>query len=125
MLEKVASDTAIVLTGAGGFVGLAFYLRRLFKSIGLEDSRRNAEIDVIATLRAEVDRLATTNTMLSKAVSDLQLETIKLRNENITLTGEIAALRSENATLTAEVLKLNGQVESWGNKCDNCPYKPR
>ena len=125
MIEKIASDTAIVLAGTGGFVGLALYLRRIFKNLGLEDNRRGAELDVILTLRAEVDRLAKTNTKMSEALSELQLEVIKLRNENITLTGEIGALRNENAMLTAEVLKLNDQIKGWGTKCDDCPYRKK
>jgi FtsZ-binding cell division protein ZapB len=125
MLEKIATDTTIVLTGAGGFVGLALYLRRVFKNLGLEDSRRDAEREVIDTLRAEVDRLARTNTTMSQALSELQVEIIKLRNENITLTGEIGALRNENAQLTAEVLKLNDQIKDWGSRCDTCQYKPQ
>ena len=125
MLEKIASDTALVVTGAGGFVGIALYLRKLFKDLGLEDSRRNAEKEVIDTLRAEVDRLAKTNIVMSNSLGELQIEIIKLRNENITLTGEIGALRNENAQLTAEVLKLNDQINGWDSKCITCSYKPK
>jgi FtsZ-binding cell division protein ZapB len=123
MLDQIASDTVVVLTGAGTFVGLALYLRRLFKNLGLEDTRRAAEQDIIKHLRDEVTRLAAINTEMSNALTHLQLEVINLRNENITLTGEIAALRNENAQLTREVLTLNEQIMKWDKKCDNCRFK--
>lgn len=123
MIDAIANDATVVLTGAGGFIGLALYLRRLFKNLGLEDSKRSAEQDIIKNLRDEVTRLATINTEMSNALTHLQLEVINLRNENITLTGEIAALRNENAALTREVLKLNDQIMKWDKKCDNCEHR--
>ena len=123
MLEQVADYTAFSLTAAGTLGAGGRYLHKMFKGMGLEDSRRTAEIEVINTLRAEVDRLANTNAVMSRALSDLQLEIIKLRNENIALTGEIAALRSENASLTHEVLKLNEQITRWDGRCDTCEFK--
>ena len=123
MIEQVADYTVVTVAGAGSLVAAALYLRKIFRGMGLEDSRHGAEINVIETLRAEVDRLATTNGVMSKALSDLQIEIIKLRNENIALTGEIAALRTENASLTHEVLKLNEQITRWDGKCDLCEYK--
>ena len=123
MIDQVADYNVVTVAGAGSLVAAALYLRKVFKGMGLEDSRRDAELNVITTLRAEVDRLANTNSVMSKALSDLQLEIIKLRNENIALTGEIAALRTENASLTHEVLKLNQQITKWDHKCDSCEYR--
>ena len=75
---------------------------------------------VIDTLREEVSRLANINTQMSKALVDLQMEVIKLRNENIQLMGEISSLKQENIMLTREVLKLNEQLTKWDGKCETC-----
>jgi FtsZ-binding cell division protein ZapB len=123
MLEQVADYTIVTVAGAGTLVAAALYLRRIFKGLGLEDTRRSAEIEVITTLRSEVARLATINTEMSRSLTDLQMEIIKLRNENIALMGEIAALKQENIVLTKEVLKLNDQLAKWDTHCDNCEFK--
>jgi len=130
MTDQIINDTVTILGGAGGFVALALYLRKVFKGMGLEDMQRNthasaaaAENTVIHTLRAEVERLAVTNTKMSSALSDLQVEIINLRNENITFVGEVGALRNENAMLTSEIMKLQEQISGWSTKCDACPHK--
>jgi FtsZ-binding cell division protein ZapB len=123
MLEQVADYTLVSVAGAGSLVAAALYLRKVFKGMGLEDSRRDAEFGVIHTLREEVARLAAINGEMSRALQDLQMEIIKLRNENITLMGEIAALKTENMQLTKEVLKLNDQLTKWDDHCENCIHK--
>jgi FtsZ-binding cell division protein ZapB len=123
MIEQVADYTVATVGGAGGLVALAFYLRKIFKGMGLEDSRTDAEKGVIHTLRDEVTRLAEINTQMSNALTSLQMEIIKLRNENIALMGEIAALKQENIHLTKEVLKLNEQLGNWDTMCANCEHK--
>lgn len=123
MIEQVADYTVVSVAGAGSLVAVALYLRKVFRGMGLEDSRSEAEKGVIQTLREEVSRLAVVNSELGHALNTLQLEIIKLRNENIQLMGEIAALKQENIQLTREVLKLNDQLSNWDNKCDDCEYK--
>lgn len=123
MTEQIINDTIITMGGAGGLVALALYLRRVFKAMGFEEQQRNAESSVIKTLRDEVERLAQTNSRMSAALSELQVEIINLRNENITFVGEVGALRNENAQLTSEILKLQDQIASWASKCDICPHK--
>lgn len=123
MTEQIINDTIVTLGGAGGFVALALYLRRVFKAMGFEEAQRNAESSVIKTLRDEVERLAQTNSRMSVALGELQTEIINLRQENITFVGEVGALRNENAQLTAEILKLQDQIAGWSDKCDICPHK--
>jgi predicted nuclease with TOPRIM domain len=120
MLEQVANYAVASLAAAGSLVAGALYLRKIFRGMGLEDSRGAAEKGVIDTLREEVGRLASINAEMSKALTALQLEIIKLRNENISLMGEIAAMKNENASLTKEVLKLNEQLARLDNKCEMC-----
>jgi hypothetical protein len=120
MLEQVADYTIVSVAGAGSLVAGALYLRKIFRGMGLEDSRGAAEKGVIDTLREEVARLASINGEMSHALTALQLEIIKLRNENIALMGEIAALKQENIALTKEVLKLNDQLSRMDHKCDVC-----
>ena len=122
MLEQVADHTVVTVAGAGSLVAAALYLRKIFRGMGLEDSRNDAEKGVIVTLREEVTRLASINTEMSNALTALQMEIIKLRNENIALMGEIAALKQENIALTREVLKLNDQLSRMDHKCDVCEF---
>ena len=123
MIAQVADYAVASIGGAGAMVAMGLYLRKVFKGMGLEDSRSAAEKGVIDTLREEVTRLAHINSEMSAALTVLQMEIIKLRNENIQLMGEIAELKQENITLTKEVLKLNEQLTTWNNKCDLCQLK--
>lgn len=123
MIEQVADYTIVSVTGAGALVAAGLYLRKIFRGMGLEDTRNLAEKGVIDTLREEVSRLASINSEMSKALVDLQMEVIKLRNENIQLMGEISSLKQENIMLTREVLKLNDQLTKFDTKCDGCEFK--
>lgn len=123
MMEQVTNYATAVVAGGGGLVALGLYLRKIFKNMGLDDNRRQAEVEIINNLRGEVSRLSTVNTDMGNAVANLQTEVIKLRNENIALMGEIAAMKVENANLTAEILKLNEQLKRFSNVCDDCEFK--
>lgn len=132
-----AADTVTTFASAGGFVALALYLRKVFRSMGLDNDRVDAERDIIKGLRDEVTRMAMINTEMSAAIMRLQLEVINLRNENTNLTSEIHALRNENANLTSEisalrnenaaltheVLKFNDKIMRWDKKCSNCEHR--
>jgi FtsZ-binding cell division protein ZapB len=117
--------------GVGFLIAMAFAFRKYYRTDKMESSHaakvemaNEAESTVINTLRQEVERLVKTNAKMSEALQDLQLEVIKLRNENITFIGEVGALRNENARLTAEIIRLQSQLDGWPDKCNNCKWKP-
>ena len=123
MIDQVASDATVIVGGAGGIIGVALMLRKMWTGTRLDEARQGGEHSIIKTLRDEVERLGNINKDMSDALSTLQLEIIKLSNQNIALVGEIGALRNENAQLTMEILKLNDQISKWDTKCAICKYR--
>ena len=130
MTELIQNSAMNMGAGVGFLIAMAFAFRKYYRNDKMESSHAvkieaaaEAETTVINTLRQEVERLVKTNAKMSEALQDLQLEVIKLRNENITFIGEVGALRNENARLTAEIIRLQAQLDGWPDRCATCKWK--
>lgn len=98
--------------GAGAaVVGAVLYWKKILTSFAREDvmtGRAEAELDIIETLRAELDRLSKQNGMLAEQLIRLQATAMELqasvntsRLENRELRDEIHSLRDEITRLSA------------------------
>lgn len=83
-IGDLATNGLLMTGGGGALVALALYLRRVFKAMGLEDAQRDAAVNgvaandqVLANMRAEIDRLGSRISALETKVEEL---TTKLAN---------------------------------------------
>lgn len=83
---ELASNGILMTGGGGALVALALYLRRLFKSMGLEDAQREhalngvaAHEQVLAGMRSEIDRQNNRITALESRVEELATKLANVR----------------------------------------------
>ena len=117
-IEPVVTYAAGYMGLGGGVVGLVLYIRKLFKDIGLEDSKRRNEQEstdavtsIIQTMREELARLATMNKSLSTEIEQLQHCVIMIRKEKDELALEVAQLTRELSKLRADIPIDSGYAE--------------
>jgi predicted RNase H-like nuclease (RuvC/YqgF family) len=89
--HEAAQVIGAALAGIFGLTRIRAYL----KTDKLDNARVDAEYDVIATLRGEIERMAAGMLSNSKAILDLQTENRELQRQNATLRNEISALKRE------------------------------
>ena len=112
-LKNLNSD--VIVSGLLGipatFLATLLAFKKLKTKIAKEEASKSiidAEKDVFDSLRAEVTRMAESNTMLSNTVTAMQLEIVKLGKENTAL----------NLTINDMAKRINALSKS--DECINC-----
>ena len=93
--EKVVA--AVLSTAAAAAGGLRWF--KAWRGTQRDVERTSAEIDIIAGLRGELERLSKQNGVLAEALNELQREVIDLRAENGQLRLTIDRLNAQLAAL--------------------------
>lgn len=91
---------------AAALAGAVLYGKRVLTSFAREDAntvRAEAEVDIITSLRSELDRLGQQNVMLAEQLIKLQATAIDLQDA-------VRITRRENGELRDEIQSLRGEI---------------
>lgn len=85
------------VTGLSGMV-MAFFVRFALRKMVEESTvtqRAIGEAEIIGQLRAEIDRMSTTNGSLTNQLNEMQQQLLSLRGENAELKVQLHALNAQ------------------------------